>query len=313
MDRRERSGKSLTAMLAMLEGHQAGMWTALPAVVTDKAPDAPGAVAFDPERQTCTCVALIQARAQNPDGTFDWISIPPLLDVPVVFPSGGGCTLTFGLKNGDEGLVIIASRCIDAWWLHGWRGDNDVPAPQVQMEFRMHDLSDGFFIPGPRSLPNVIPAISPDTAQFRTDTGNTYVELVPDDSAVNVVTTGDVNADAGGSINAQAGGDINATAEGAVSTSSGGETHIVAAGGCVIDAETTINGNTEINGNLHVNGHISFTAGISGSGSIGGATAAITGDLAVTAGNVTADGVGLKTHHHTGVQPGGGNSGGPVG
>jgi phage baseplate assembly protein gpV len=307
MDRRERSGKSLTALLAMLEGHQAGIWTALPAVVTDKAPDAPGAVAFDPEKQTCTCQTLIQARAQNPDGTFEWISIPPLLDVPVVFPAGGGCTLTFGLKNGDEGLVVIASRCIDAWWQHGWRGDNDVPAPQVQMEFRMHDLSDGFFIPGPRSLPNVIPAISPDTAQFRTDTGNTYVELVPDDSALNVVTTGDINADAGGSINAQAGGDINAQASGAITASAGTTAHITAPDGCTIDANTTINGN------LHVNGHISFTAGISGSGSIGGATAAITGDLAVVSGNVTADGIGLKEHVHTGVQPGGGNSGGPVG
>ena len=43
-----------------------------------------------------------------------------------------------------------------------------------------------------------------------------------------------------------------------------------------------------------------------------------TGNMSVTGtgnfgGNVTGNGVGLNTHHHTGVQPGSGNSGGPVG
>ncbi len=44
----------------------------------------------------------------------------------------------------------------------------------------------------------------------------------------------------------------------------------------------------------------------------------VTGDLHVTGdivgdGTATIDGVGVTTHHHTGVQAGGGNSGGPVG
>jgi GpV Apex motif len=44
----------------------------------------------------------------------------------------------------------------------------------------------------------------------------------------------------------------------------------------------------------------------------------VTGNLGATGtgsfgGNVTGNGVGLNTHHHTGVQPGSGNSGGPVG
>ena len=39
----------------------------------------------------------------------------------------------------------------------------------------------------------------------------------------------------------------------------------------------------------------------------------VSGNFVVVGGNVTADGVDLKTHVHTGVQPGSGNTGGPTG
>ena len=61
----------------------------------------------------------------------------------------------------------------------------------------MHDLSDGFIIPGPKSVPNVIPNISNNSVQIRTNISTTsnyaYIELKPSDYTVNVVTTGSVN------------------------------------------------------------------------------------------------------------------------
>lgn len=67
---------------------------------------------------------------------------------------------------------------------------------------------------------------------------------------------------------------------------------------------------TTVNGPLTVTGLLTYQGGLAGSG---GSGSSISGNLTVTSGNVVADGVGLKTHHHTGVQTGGGNTGGPVG
>src|SRR5260363_73502 len=47
------------------------------------------------------------------------VELPLLGDVPVFFPRGGGCTLTFPVQKGDECVVVFASRCIDGWWQSG--------------------------------------------------------------------------------------------------------------------------------------------------------------------------------------------------
>lgn len=63
-------------------------------------------------------------------------------------------------------------------------------------------------------------------------------------------------------------------------------------------------------GAVTVKGLLTYQAGMAGSG--GGTTAAIQGNITVTGGNVTADGIGLKTHKHPGVQTGGGQTAAPV-
>jgi len=41
----------------------------------------------------------------------------------------------------------------------------------------MHDLSDGFALPGPRSLPRVIAGISSTDLQIRNDAGTTFLSI----------------------------------------------------------------------------------------------------------------------------------------
>ena len=105
--------------------------------------------------------------------------------------------MTFPITKGDEVLVIISSRCIDSWWQLGAVDAQGNAFPRPQLEYRMHDLSDGFIIPGPKSVPNVIPNISNNSVQIRTNISTTsnyaYIELKPSDYTVNVVTTGSVN------------------------------------------------------------------------------------------------------------------------
>ncbi|MDH4163333.1 MAG: Gp138 family membrane-puncturing spike protein [Nitrospirota bacterium] len=143
------------------DGHQARIWTAMPGIVQS----------VDLTKMTCVVQLAIQGRAEQSDGTLVYKNIALLQDVPIVFPRAGGFTITFPLAAGDEVLVVFASRCIDAWWQNG--GYENKP-----MEFRMHDLSDGFAIPGPSSQPKKIAAISTTEIQIRNDSGDTYLSIV---------------------------------------------------------------------------------------------------------------------------------------
>lgn len=159
MDRRERFNDMPTALLAALQGWQSGMWTALPCIVQS----------FNAAAMTIVARSAIRGVVRNPQGSEYELEMPLLLDVPVIFPSGGGFTLTFPITEGDECLVVFASRCIDSWW--------QLSGVQGQAEFRMHDLSDGFAFVGPRSQPRAVSGISTTAVQLRTDTGETFVEV----------------------------------------------------------------------------------------------------------------------------------------
>lgn len=168
----ERVNDNQEALRLVLEGHQAQVWTALPGIIES----------FNADAVTCVVQPAIKAQVRAADGSMQWVSLPLLLDCPVVFPRGGNCTLTFPVSQGDECLVIFSSRCIDAWWTAG--------GIQVQSELRMHDLSDGFALPGPFSQSTKIGGISTSKAQLRSNDGSTYVELDPAGKLVNVVAPG---------------------------------------------------------------------------------------------------------------------------
>lgn len=67
---------------------------------------------------------------------------------------------------------------------------------------------------------------------------------------------------------------------------------------------------THITGQLEVDDLITYHSGMVGEGG-GGNAVTITGDFVHEQGVLSSNGVVLHTHTHTGVQPGGGNTGGP--
>lgn len=148
-------------MRIALDGKQAQIWTALPCIIQS----------FNPVAMTCEVQPTINGIVRQQDGTSKEVKMPLLLDCPVFFPSGGGFTLTFPIKPGNECLVIFASRCIDAWWQQG--------GIQGQAELRMHDLSDGFCLPEVFSQPRVLSNVSTTATQLRSADGQTFVEVGP--------------------------------------------------------------------------------------------------------------------------------------
>lgn len=146
----------------------------------------PGIIqSFNASAVTATVQIAIKGVVHTPDGKAQFVNMPPLVDVPVHFPRGGNCTLTFPVAQGDECLVVFAARCVDAWWQSG--------GVQPPMEPRIHDLSDGFAFVGFFSQATKISGISTSTAQLRSNDGSTYVEVDPNAHAINIVASGPVN------------------------------------------------------------------------------------------------------------------------
>lgn len=219
----------------------------------------PGKIkSFDPETVTCVVevstfgrTAIVSEGSTSVDRTTKVdVMYPLILDAPVIFPRGGGCTLTFPVKEGDECLLIFTDRCIDFWWQSG--------DTQSVTRGRMHDFSDAFVIPGPQSQAKKISGISMTAAQLRTDDGTAFVEV-------------------------STSGDITATTQ---------------------DSMTVNAPNIILNGAVTINGPLT-----QGKGEAGG-TATLLGPLGVD-NDVTAAGISLQNHTHSGVQSGNNNTGKP--
>lgn len=157
----ERLDDDLEATKATLEGWQRKMWTAMPGIIQ-------GPVAAD---GTVSVLPALKGRFRKPDGTEYEQAMPLLIFCPLVGYSGGGFGVTVPVAAGDECLVVFASRCIDGWWQSG--------GTQSLIDLRMHDLSDGFAIPGVRSKPKALTGWSPTTMQLRSDDGLTFIEVAP--------------------------------------------------------------------------------------------------------------------------------------
>lgn len=155
----ERQDDDLETGKIALESWQRSMWTALPGIIRS-ATDADGCVTVSP---------AIKARLRSKAGVESDVALPLLIHVPVLFLGGGGFSISMPVAVGDECLVVFSSRCIDSWWQSG--------GVQSQIELRMHDLSDGFCIPGFRSKPRALPSINGAAAELRSDDGTTYLRL----------------------------------------------------------------------------------------------------------------------------------------
>jgi hypothetical protein len=200
------------ATRSALDGRQAEMWTALPGIIQS----------FDPVAMTVVVQPAIKGRIQDEAGAGKDVNLPLLVDVPVVFPCGGGFSLTNPIKPDDECLVILSSRCIDGWWQSG--GIGGVP------DERMHDLSDAIALVGPRSQPRRLdPAVDADNVQLRTDDGQAHITMMPDYTILALNPECSVQLDPDGTITAR-----NKAAS--VTLTPGGEISLQADSKIVLDA-----------------------------------------------------------------------------
>ncbi|MFC8686310.1 Gp138 family membrane-puncturing spike protein [Brevibacillus porteri] len=135
---------------------------------------------FDPLTQTATVQVALRERVRQENLEYQWVEISPLLDVPVVFPRGGGYTLTFPIKQGDECLIVFSDMCIDAWFSNG--------GVQNQIEQRRHDLSDAIAIPGLWSQPKKLENYSTKHVELRNDKRTMFIRITDEEEdAIDIV------------------------------------------------------------------------------------------------------------------------------
>lgn len=163
----------------------------------------------DPVKQTVTVQIAIQERVRPRSGAAQWWDVPPIVNVPIVVPRGGGFSVTLPLQAGDEGLLVFCDTCFDNWWLNGqtssppaYQSSNttEVSGTQRQFEVRRHHVHDCGFIPGMWSQPNVLTNYSTTALQIRNDDGTVIYEV--SDTQLTLTSpftelTGNVSVDAG--------------------------------------------------------------------------------------------------------------------
>lgn len=218
-----------------------------------------------------------------PDGTQKFVDLPLIPEAPIQFPSGGGATFTHPIKEGDEGIYIVASRSIEQWMQQG--------DAQPQADTRMHSLSDGWYIPGSRSNPRKLKNVSTTAAQLRSDDGKHFSELHPKDGIKHSVGDGKhvvtLNPDGGIKLAADAGKHIIDLTKGGISIDSAMSLAVKAARGI------------DMKGALKVDGKISSSQPIGGgvlAGILQGGIGALLAILALSALQIAATG------HPEGVQ-----------
>lgn len=161
MDARTRFDDLGEAISALVDAKLLEAQTSIPCTV----------VSVDYAKQTVVLQPTVKARIRQPDGSQKWIDLPQIPDVPLHFPSGGGATMTFPVKKGDEALGVFSGRNQDVWQQQS--GD------QSQADLRPHDASNAFAFVGFKSNPKALASVSQSSTQIRSDDGKQVIDLHP--------------------------------------------------------------------------------------------------------------------------------------
>lgn len=127
----------------------------------------PGRVeTYNASKKSATIQPLIKKKFAK-----ETLSMPVLVDVPVVFPSTQNAIISFPLAKGDGVLLLFSERDIDSF-LSGTMEETEPEDP------RKFSLSDAFCIPGLFSFGN--PGIIPtgNNIEIKINNGNVEIEGV---------------------------------------------------------------------------------------------------------------------------------------
>lgn len=237
----------------------------------------PGVIeSFDATTQRCTVTPAVQLKVTL-DGAVSYWNLPVVENVPVVVPyaQGAGLMLTLPLKAGDQCLLVFSDRGIDNFLLMGAVTPPPIAASEDTSTPRAHHLSDAICIPGIIADPVAVPEWSQSAIELRDKERQHYISLGPD----------------------------------GIEISDSSATWSMSGGKITVNAPAGIQENASVISSIAAGVNTVQGTNIS----LGSGSNTITGSLTSTSGVFTdKDGIVSNTHLHSGVLPGGSNTGEPV-
>lgn len=106
---------------------------------------------YDRADQTVTATPIVADLVDTEDGGREGLELPTISGIPVVWPAGGGVSITWDLEPGD--LVILLGRDRS----HDEVDDGRTTPPIVPSSSRRFSLSDVVAIPGYRPPADPLP------------------------------------------------------------------------------------------------------------------------------------------------------------
>jgi len=212
---------------------------------------------------------------------------PVVLSVPLIFPGSNTSQYSFPVSVGDIVLLVFSQRSIQRFKL----GANNTHRP---LDLSKYSRNDAMAVPGLFGFPSAVN--NPNKRSLSHSVDDSVVVHNIGTSAeceVRLKASGDIIINAPGNkveVNCED-SVVNADNSSVVNTSTA---TINASSSTTIDSP-----NTTVTGDMLVQGTFTYTSGMIGSGTAGGATASITGSIEVSD-DVTASGVSLNSHTHTG-------------
>ena len=197
---RETDYKSLTTLLnhVLTEWAKANIHTAMPGILES----------YDAEARRARvqpALHLVLSDPDDPTADGETMERAIAVNVPVLWPAGGGITMAFALAQGDRGTLFFSERGITEFKKTG-----EISTPD---RARFFDESDAFFYPGDFGHPDLTPATLTG-ATIQTYDGSKSVRVEPgaielhaDDAHVRVEPQ-NIVVDAPGDVTLNAGGNV---------------------------------------------------------------------------------------------------------
>jgi hypothetical protein len=153
---------------------------AIASYVNDIHVSIPGQVqAYDSSTQTVDVLPMVRRPLPTLEGETVYEDLPVLPGMRVSFQRAGEFSITFPLKPGDEGMIMIAG-----WDFSAWMASGQVSDP---LDLRNHHPNHSFFLPG----------VCSDKSTIKPDPGTDALVIAGPDVRLGALSASDAVALAG--------------------------------------------------------------------------------------------------------------------
>lgn len=150
----------LTNLLgASVDGRMADVHVAIPGRVET----------YDAALQKASVQPLVMRAHEGEDGGRVAQKLPVIPEVPVLFPGGGGFSVTFPVQRGDVVLLVFSEASLDKFLVR-----DGIVDPQ---DDRRHNISDAIAIPGLRNFKSPRSGVSGTSMVVGPDSGSAKIEF----------------------------------------------------------------------------------------------------------------------------------------